>query len=122
MPVPADTLTPVEAGTILDRLPPDISGYAVLAIVVWWLTRASYKDTSTASQALLDRLEARLDQTERALSAVTQDLEHSRRQEHECRRRMGALEAKYERRIAELEHEVQQLRREYSEPMAASAP
>jgi len=106
---------PPEANGILDRLPPDVAGYVVLGLVVWWMTRAAYREVSKDRGALLDRLEARLDQTERSLAAVTQDLDQSRRSEHDCRERMDALEAKYERRIAELEHEVQQLRGENSD-------
>lgn len=115
--MPPDAVTTTEATSLLDRLPPDVVGYVVLGLIVWWMTRAAYRDTSQARDDLLDRLEARLDQTERSLAAVTHDLAQSRRTEHECRARMDALEKKYEARIAELEHEVQQLRGEISEPM-----
>lgn len=115
--MPPDAVTTTEATSLLDRLPPDVVGYAVLGLIVWWITRAAYRDTSQARDDLLDRLESRLDQTERSLAAVTHDLAQSRRTEHECRARMDALEKKYELRIAELEHEVSQLRGEISEPM-----
>jgi len=129
--MPPETIPPEAANGILDRLPPDVVGYVVLGLIVWWMTRAAYREVSKDRGALLDRLEARLDQTERSLAAVTQDLDESRRSERASHDRLDAMEAKYERRsaeieekyekrIAELEHEVALLRGEVSEPIEIS--
>lgn len=135
------TTTPAADPTgYLDQLPPEVAPYVVLAIIVWWLTRSAYKDQTQ----LLDRYETRMDQFERTLSNLTQDLEQKEREladarrdldrlqreladardaEERCSARMEEMEERYQERIAELkdkiaelEHEIDQLRSERSEP------
>ena len=117
--MPPDAVTTTQATSLIDQLPPQIAPYFIVAALVWWLTRATYKDTSQGQTALLDRYEARLDKLERTLANVTQDLEDSREAEMRCRERMDALEAKYKKQLAGLKQDIEQLRREQSEPMPA---
>lgn len=130
------------AKSYLDRLPPGVAGYVVLALIVWWLTRKTYKDSTADRDQLLDRYETRFVQIESALSNVSQELEQKTKEleaaradladvreklreaearENRCTERMEALEARYEKRIAELEHEIDVLREERSEPLEVRA-
>jgi len=126
--MPPETIPPEAANGILDRLPPDVAGYVVLGLIVWWMTRAAYREVSKDRGALLDRLEARLklaEQAERASRDRMDAMEaryESRISEIEAKyeRRNAEIEAKYEKRIAELEHEVALLRGEVSEPIGLS--
>lgn len=120
------------------HLPPGIAGYVVLAAIVLWMARRTYGETGAAKEKLLDRYAARLDQVEHTLSHLTQeldqknraleraleqieelrlDLAEAREAEERCSDRMERLEARYEKRIAELEDEIDCLRAQLSEPM-----
>lgn len=122
-----DAVTTTNATSLLDRLPPELVGPVIFGLIVWWLTRNAYRETSRDRGALLDRLESRLNQTETALAEVSQIVESkddritdltdalaelrvqlaaSQAAEHSCVARIERLEARYEARIAELEHEI----------------
>lgn len=120
------------------HLPPSVAGYVVLAAVVLWMARKVYGETGATQQALLDRYSARMDQVEVTLANLTQELDEknadlsralrdladlrvelaaAQASEKRCAHRMERLEARYEKRIAELEHEIDQLRAQMSEPV-----
>jgi len=100
-----------QATDMLDQLPPEVAPYVIVAVIIWWLTRATYKDSSQGHARLLDRYEARFKQLEQAV-------ERAEAAEDRCTERMEQLERRYERRIEELEREIDQLRVELSEPIA----
>jgi len=64
-----------QASDMLDQLPPEVAPYVIVAVIIWWLTRATYKDSSQGQAQLLDRYEVRFKQLEGSLSNVSQDLE-----------------------------------------------
>lgn len=112
----------MDPAQLIQYLPPEIVGYVVLGLLVIWVSRRGYND-------LLKRYEARFDQLEKTQGSLAQTLiekEHeladlraalkiAQDSEGRCQLRMERLEARYEKRIAELEHEINQLRSEVSE-------
>jgi len=122
--MPPETITPETANGILDRLPPDVAGYAALALFILWIARKMYGEQ-------LDDTKSRLSQVETSLANVSQEhhqsiveltaakvelalikkaLETSQKREDLCAERIQKLEERYEKRIAELEEEIAILR------------
>lgn len=131
--MPPETIT-AGGPQLFDYLPPEVAGYAALALFILWVARKMYGE-------LLADTRSRLAQVERSLSAVSQEhqakteqlaaaqaelakirerLDAAQKSESRCEARMERLERRYEARIAELEHEIETLRHrlgEISEPM-----
>lgn len=125
---------------LFELLDPSVASYVALALIVWWLTRATYSDADASKGELIDRygdrltdvestvkkLARRLQQKNAELTEALADLASARAElasaraaEERCIERMEALEERYEKRIAELEAEIDELRRRLEEQGAA---
>ncbi len=126
--------------TLTSSLDPAVAPYVALALIVFWLTRRAYRESTQDRGQLLDRYESRFSQLESTLSEVTHDLagknallEEKNKEleklrgelaelrdkvsaaqaaEDRCSKRLADAEAKSEKRIRELEGKIAELEAE----------